>query len=79
MNVKGSSFGAFAAMPIVQDGVVYLTFSEASQAGGSQLALARAKLVMAPAPASGAKRSLVLNHNSSAHSIGAGRHDWGIG
>jgi len=34
-----------------QDGFVYLTFSEASQAGGSQLALARARLVMAPAPA----------------------------
>ena len=28
-----------------QDGLVYLTFSEPSQAGGSQLALARAKLV----------------------------------
>ena len=29
----------------MQDGLVYLTFSEASQNGGSQLALARAKLV----------------------------------
>jgi glucose/arabinose dehydrogenase len=33
-----------------QDGLVYLTFSEASQNGGSQLALARAKLVRGASP-----------------------------
>lgn len=45
---QGGLLDVAAAPSFAGDGLVYLTFSEASDLGGAQLALARAKLVMQP-------------------------------
>ena len=47
---QGGLLDVVAAPSFAGDQAVYFTFSEASPAGGSQLALARAKLVMTPTP-----------------------------
>jgi glucose/arabinose dehydrogenase len=48
---QGGLLDVVASPNFAGDGLVYLTFSEASANGGSQLALARAKLVLGAAPA----------------------------
>ena len=48
---QGGLLDVKAGPHFARDGLVYLTFSEPSQAGGSQLALARGKLTLAPGPA----------------------------
>jgi glucose/arabinose dehydrogenase len=48
---QGGLLDVVASPGFAGDGLVYLTFSEPSQNGGSQLALARAKLALGAAPA----------------------------
>jgi len=47
---QGGLLDVVASPDFAGSGLIYLTFSEASQNGGSQLALARAKLVLGGAP-----------------------------
>jgi glucose/arabinose dehydrogenase len=47
---QGGLLDVVAAPSFPADGMIYLTFSEASSNGGSQLALARARLAMGPQP-----------------------------
>jgi glucose/arabinose dehydrogenase len=48
---QGGLLDVVASPQFAGDGMIYMTFAERSANGGTQLALARAKLVLAPSPA----------------------------
>jgi len=66
---QGGLLDVVASPSFAGDGLIYLTYSEPSQLGGSQLALARAKLVLGGAPS--LQQFQLLWHNPTG---GAGGH-----